>query len=72
MIWFIELLDQLEPRYLVLSTKYFNETTLPQAYNSLKMKISNELSEGSFLSFTSVCFSCNTNIVVKAEKIIRF
>ena len=39
---FIELLPELEPRYVIPSTKYFNETMLPQAYDNLKLKISKE------------------------------
>ena len=50
---FIELLAELEPRYVIPSTKFFNETMLPQAYDSLKLKISKELSNASSLSFTS-------------------
>ena len=49
----IELLAELEPRYLIPSINYYIETMLPQAYDSLKLKISNELSHGSSLSFTS-------------------
>ena len=45
---FIELKACLQQRYLIPSTKFFNETMLPQTYNNLKMKIGNELSEGSF------------------------
>ena len=35
---FIALLAELEPRYVIPSTKYFNEIMLPQAYDSLKQK----------------------------------
>ena len=50
---FIELLAELEPRYVIQSTKYFNETMLPQDYDSLKLKMTKELSHDSSLSFTS-------------------
>ena len=35
------------------STKYFTETMFPQSYKSLKLKKRTEISEASFLSFTS-------------------
>ena len=37
----IELLAALEPDYLIPSTKYFTDTTLPQTYEGLKIKIQN-------------------------------
>ena len=50
---FIDLLAALEPGYLIPSHKYFTDTMLPQTYESLKIKIQTELSEASFLSFTT-------------------
>ena len=50
---FIELLAELKPRYVIPSTKNFNETIIRQAYDSLKLKITKELSYASSLSFTS-------------------
>ena len=44
----IELLAALEPGYLIPSTKYFTDTTIPHTYESLKIKIQTELSEASF------------------------
>ena len=52
---FIELLAELEPRYVIPSTKYFNETMLPQAYDSLKQKMSNELSHVCLCHSQVVC-----------------
>ena len=49
----IGLLAALEPGYLIPSTKYFNDTMLPQTYENLKIKIQTELSEASSWSFTS-------------------
>ena len=48
----IDLLTDLEPGYLIPSTKY-TDTMLPQTYESLKIKVQTELSEASFLSFTT-------------------
>ena len=48
-----DLLATLESGYLIPSTKYFTDTMLPQTYERLKIKIQTELSEASFLSFTS-------------------
>ena len=50
---FIDLLATLEPSYLIPSNKYFTDTMLPQTYESLKIKVNTELSEASFLSFTT-------------------
>ena len=50
---FIDLLATLEPCYLIPSTKYFTDTMLPKAYDDLKLRIQTEISEASFLSFTS-------------------
>ena len=36
---FIELLLKLELRYVIPSTKYFNENMLQQVHNSLKLKV---------------------------------
>ena len=49
----IGLLAVLEPSNLIPSTKYFTEAMLPPTYESLKIKIQTELSEASFLFFTS-------------------
>ena len=49
----IDLLAALELGHLIPSTKYFTDTMLPQTYERLKIKIQTELSEASFLSFTS-------------------
>ena len=48
---FIELLAELEPRYVIPSTKYFNETMLLQSYGILKQKITKELSNASSLRY---------------------
>lgn len=50
---FIELLAHLEPRYLIPSSKYFNEVMLPDVYNRLKCSIAESLNEASFLSCTT-------------------
>ena len=50
---FIELLPELEPRYVIPSTKYFNETMLPQTYDNLKLKMTKELFHASSWSLTS-------------------
>ena len=47
---FIEILAELNSRYVIQSTKYFNETMLQQDYDSLML--TKELSH-SYLSFTS-------------------
>ena len=49
----IYLLAALEPGYSIPITKYLTDTMLPQTYERLKTKILTELSEVSFLSFTS-------------------
>ena len=45
---FIDLLATLKPCYLIPSTKYFNDTMLPKAYDDLKLRIQTEMSEASF------------------------
>ena len=54
---FIDLLAALEPGYLIPCNKYFIDTMLPQTCESLKISIQTELSEASFLSFTSDIWS---------------
>ena len=49
----MDLWAALEASYLIPSTKYFTDTMLPQTYESLKIKVQTELSQASFLSFTS-------------------
>ena len=34
---FVELLAELKPKYVISSTKQFNETVLTQAYDTLKL-----------------------------------
>ena len=53
---FIELLANIEPRYVISSTKYFNETVLQQAYDSRKLKTTKDMSHASSSSFTSDIF----------------
>ena len=48
---FVELLAELKPKYVISSTKQFNETVLTQAYDTLKLITYIELSHSS-LSFT--------------------
>ena len=50
---FIYLLATLEPCFSIPSNKLFTDTMLPQSYESLKLKIQTEISEASFLSFSS-------------------
>ena len=41
---FIKFLAELNPRYVIPITRYFDETKLQQAYDGLKLKITKELS----------------------------
>ena len=50
---FVELLAEIEPRYVVPSTKYISETMLQQDYDSLKLKVTKQLRHASSLSFIS-------------------
>ena len=52
---FIELLAKLELRYVIPSTKYFNETILQQAYDNPKLKITEELSHIRLRHLQAIC-----------------
>ena len=50
---FIELVAQLEPRYLIPSRTYFSETMLPKVYNELKATVMKELAAAHHVLFTT-------------------